>query len=902
MKTQLTGFEDLAELESSPNPAWVFDMDHRVIWWANQSGLEFWKAKSIKNLAERDFANDSATAVERLASLAKRVRSGEAIRDSWTLYPLEEPVSVLADHWFVSIPTAENACLLQIVENLDRSDAEALRLLEAARNTRYMVSTFDLEGKLQAENPAAANFRINDHAGSHSTLEGYLDDPDLAAEIISKTKKDIYFYRERSFGEPLNLRVLALTARRGRDPVTGSFAIFVTEEDISEQAEIARKLAQLNNQLEMRVEERTAEIKDQEERYKSLFEHAPDAIIIQDVDDRTIIAANPAAAEVFNLSVEQLLAGEFDPIEKQNTTDEAADEFRATLVHHAWQSVDLGKSTFEITLQRADGEDFPAEVTMVPFPDKSRRLIRSSIIDLTEAKQEQERYRAIFDSAADVIWIADPEERGFLEMNPKAVELFGVTMEAFNDGTYNFWDFSPNTQPNGEDSVETITKYTKEALKGGSPTFEWTFFNVRGESIPCELTLTRFPDPKRALLRASVRNISEKKAAEKLQLTLENQLAQTQKLESLGQLTGGVAHDFNNLLAVILGNMELLADHISDEKQQALIQTAITATERGARITRSMLAFARKSNLSPEGFNLAETIHELNDWIASTLPDNIIVTTDCAPDLRLIKADYAGAERTLLNLIINARDAMPDGGHLIIRADNYIDTGDGKNLSCVRVQVEDTGSGILPEVLSRVFDPFFSTKSMAENSGLGLSMVHGFMKQSGGEVRISSEPNRGTVVELLFPIHASASKPESDEGSDQDQELTQSLSILLVDDQPPVLEVLRTLLKIQGHQVTTAESGDEAAMRFSEVANDFDLLITDIDMPGDIQGPDLARHMKSQNQTLPIILLSGYAPDYANSVAPEDKLLMLQKPVARDDLYSAIVSLTEKNSAQKKGG
>lgn len=878
LRPQLKSHNDLIDLEDSPNPAWVFDMDHRSIWWANKAGLVFWKAGSLAELAERDFSSDSQTAVERLESLSRRVEPGELIRDSWTLYPLGEPTHVMAEHLFVSTPTTTSACLIKVVKH---TDTEALRLLEAARNSRFMVSAFDLSGNLLAENPAAANFAM--HQPGQGTLAGYLNDTKLAEEVIRQIGKDNNFTCERALSDGSEEKMLKLIARRGRDPVTGSYAIFVTEEDITEQAAAARKLEALNRQLEQREEERSAEIESQEKRYKSLFEHAPDAIVIQDLDDRTIIDANPAAAEAFDLSVDELLNGAYDPFQHTNDSEQEAEEYRETLFQYAQHAFEQGNSSFEFLLRRATGEEFPAQVTMVPFPDDSRRLVRTSIIDLTDRKREQERYQAIFDSADDVIWIADPNDRGFIDWNSKAVELFGATIDEFNDGSLNFFDFSPEFQENGEPSLEIILKYTEQALSGGSPTFEWTFLNREGKAIPCEITLTRFPDPQRRLLRASVRDISEKKAAEQMRIDLENQLAQAQKLESIGHLTGGVAHDFNNLLAVVMGNMELLSNEISDPELQGFIQNAISATERGARITRSMLAFARKSNLKPERFSLANTIVELNDWISSTLPDNIIVTIGSAPELQMIKADFAGAERMLLNLIINARDAMPDGGYLTITAENEGDK--------VRLIVADTGVGIQPDVINNVFDPYFSTKSMTENSGLGLSMVHGFMKQSGGEVNIRSIPDQGTAVELLFPAISLATTEQPEYGAVSQAGRSHKLRILLVEDQPPVLDVLKRLLTADGHAVSTAISGDQAVAEFGEDTSQFDLLITDVDMPGAIQGHDLAQHVSERHPDLRVILLSGYTPESREQGARNQ--LMLQKPVAREDLLAAISRLTK---------
>ncbi len=557
-----------------------------------------------------------------------------------------------------------------------------------------------------------------------------------------------------------------------------------------------------------------------------------------------------------------------------------------------YQFVTLDDDTPAVLIQIPSHE---SRVTLAnpPMPPESSEASSTA----NEREQVQERYRALFELASEAIAISDADDRTFLDVNPRFEELFGVDLNELNYGTRNFYDLSPAFQPDGRDSIQLAGAYTRRALAGESISFEWTFLDSHGKPLPTVMRLSRFPDPKRRLLRTSITDVSEIRQAEQERKRLEDQLAQSQKLESLGQLTGGIAHDFNNILAVILGNMEILADDISDPNQSELIQTAIAATERGARLTRSMLAFARKSDLQPETFNLGQIVSGLDDWITSSLPDNIAVSTRCASDLKLVQADYTGAERTLLNLVINARDAMPNGGSLRISVENLTiaSTDEASNVppgEYVRLAVSDTGIGIPEELMNHVYDPFFSTKEGMENSGLGLSMVHGFMKQSGGEVQIDSVVGQGTTFELVFPAVVEAAGGDATSDTNQGLTLAARLRILLVEDQEPLLAVLKRILEKEGHQVTTALSGDEAAILHSERIEDFDLLISDIDMPGKLQGPDLVQKMKALHDRLAVILLSGY------STATSGDELRLQKPISRKQLIEAIDELMQSHRKQ----
>jgi PAS domain S-box-containing protein len=894
---QYSDSEALSAFAADSRPCWIFDIDQREMWWANAAGLRFWKAESLAELQQRDFKQDSVSAVQRLNNLAGSIADGSSRQESWVLYPRDEPVNVLIEHTVVKIEGGRRAMLFQVIHQIDSAtDQQSIRLVEAARHTPVMVCCFDANGQLTAENPAAMAFRTKLQRGTNAnrTLAEHVNDAALAAEILAHIDQDKLFRAERTEAQHTGDVTLSVTARRGRDPITGETAIFLTEEDITERAKLASQLATLNDELEERVTARSAEVKQRQGWYKALFDHASDALVIRDMDTFKIVAANPAAARMFGVSREDILEGRFDPLQKKLALDDASDNQEASLRDSLERALQSGSDTVEMTFYRHSNEAFPAQLTLIPFPDPELNLVRASFIDLSEREQEQQRYRAIFDTAAEAIVINDIENRqGFVDMNTQAEKLFGVKLEDLQNGKYNFYDFSPAFQPDGRDSIVTAPIYTQAAIRDGSSTFEWTFVDIHGKATPCEMTITPFPHPTRKLIRSSIIDISERKRAEATRMELESQLAQAQKLEAIGQLTGGVAHDFNNLLAVILGNMELLQDLVNDSMQSNLISTAIEATERGARLTRSMLAFAKRSELSPSQLDLAEAIAALDSWVGSTIADNINVKTHCDKSLWLVKADLAGVERTLLNLVINARDAMPDGGNLEIRAENVELSVIPGNLALkpgryVTLSVSDDGVGIEPDVIGRVFDPFFSTKQVHQNSGLGLSMVHGFINQSGGAVGVESEPGKGTTFTLYFPV-TTQEPPEALPTNKESALPAQPLKILLVEDQEPVLDVLAKILRAEGHEVTPAISGDHAIGIFEDRA-DYDLLITDIDMPGELQGPDLAARILQHNADLPVIFLSGYNVD-VSLTENNHKAQRLMKPISRQGLIKAIADV-----------
>ncbi|MBB3986735.1 PAS domain S-box-containing protein [Sagittula marina] len=378
---------------------------------------------------------------------------------------------------------------------------------------------------------------------------------------------------------------------------------------------------------------------------------------------------------------------------------------------------------------------------------------------------------------------------------------------------------------------------------------------------------------------------------------LEDRLRQAQKMEAIGQLAGGVAHDFNNLLAIILGNLELLveADNKDDVHRHAKI--ALDATNRGASLTRNILGFARKSNLHVEPTNLNDMLRKSNAMVERILPATISIETALSAGLWPVDVDRDLAQNAILNLILNARDAMPKGGRITIETanvridDDYIDSR-GEEIEPGRyamIAVSDTGNGISPENMKRVFEPFFTTKAPGQGSGVGLSMVMGFMRQSKGTILVYSELGIGATFKLYFKTGKSIAPPESlpEEKAIATDQGT-GARILAVEDEADVLATIEETLTKAGFEVMTARSGDEALSLWGDT-EEYDLLLTDIVMPGSLQGTHLAKKLRERRPDLPVVFMSGYASEAAvhgNGVYPEDGRLM--KPVARSSLISTI--------------
>ncbi|MGC1411553.1 MAG: response regulator [Acetobacteraceae bacterium] len=366
------------------------------------------------------------------------------------------------------------------------------------------------------------------------------------------------------------------------------------------------------------------------------------------------------------------------------------------------------------------------------------------------------------------------------------------------------------------------------------------------------------------------------------------QVQEMQKLESIGQLTGGVAHDFNNLLMVILGNLQLLRKRLPDDPRLArLVDGAMQGADRGATLTKRMLAFARRQELRPETVDVPRLIGGMEEMLRRTLGPGIQILMTYRPDLPPIRVDPNQLELALLNLALNARDAMPYGGRLVIGGTRITsEAGAPKELeagSYVCLTVSDSGAGMDEATLKRATEPFFTTKGAGKGTGLGLSMVHGVAAQSGGSMRITSRPGDGTTVELWLPLSettlsASTTPPTALLGS-----AGRPCRIMVVDDDPLVVASTAAMLEDIGHTVTEALSGARA-LDLLRLGTKVDVVVTDHAMPG-MTGAELARQIRQRWPDLPVILATGYA-ELPNGEDPG--LPRLSKPYLQDELAAQI--------------
>jgi signal transduction histidine kinase/CheY-like chemotaxis protein len=372
---------------------------------------------------------------------------------------------------------------------------------------------------------------------------------------------------------------------------------------------------------------------------------------------------------------------------------------------------------------------------------------------------------------------------------------------------------------------------------------------------------------------------------------VEEKLRQAQKIEAIGQLTGGIAHDFNNLLMVISGGLEMLDRQTDPARKKRMMDGMRHAAERGSGLTRQLLAFSRRQELKPRTVDLQRQIGGMRELLDRSLSGDVQVDFEFSADLWPVEVDPSELELMVLNLAVNARDAMPNGGTIRITADNvpgYRKNGAAEDV--VRLAISDSGSGMTREVQARVFEPFFTTKDIGKGSGLGLAQVHGFVQQSGGAIDIDSAVGLGTTVTLLLPrsmkepgpdqhhlvdLHVARRQPQGSAGC-----------VLLVEDDEEVAALVSEMLEELGYQVLRAATAEAA---LGALANDrpVDVVLSDIMMPGGMNGVDLAKEIRSRRSDLPVLLTSGFA-DAAKQVADAQGIKILRKPYQLTELSEAL--------------
>ena len=670
-------------------------------------------------------------------------------------------------------------------------------------------------------------------------------------------------------------RVMLLNARQIERAMGKERIILLAIEDIT-------KRSQLEDLLE-----------ESEFRYRCLFETADDGILLLEKRELKIHDANPTIMAMLDYSNEELIGKDMKDIgfsDDIGTFQEIMQVLNKDGILHCK----------DVAVQNKAGQVINTDIYMT---DRAI-LVQCNIRDITERKkaekslkESEENFRILFDNAPDLI-VSFNSEGNFLNLNKKFEEESGYSREemigksVFTSGILT------------ESSVNMSIPYFEELLAGK----KWALLEVEGvtkggSKIPYELMAVPIKkDGKIVAVQATLRNITERKQADQEKEKLKAQFLQAQKMEAIGTLAGGVAHDFNNLLTAILGYAELsLMGLGKDDSLRENIEEIKKAGNSAASLTRQLLAFSRKQIVQPKVIDLNEFLSGMK-MLGRLLSEDIELLTIPEPALWPVKTDPGQMEQIIMNLAVNARDAMPMGGNLTIETanmdldENYFrehGIREEQPGSYVILAVSDTGSGMDKETQEHIFEPFFTTKELGKGTGLGLSTVYGIVKQNNGFIWVYSEPGQGTTFKVYLPKVEGDTGPEEKERAPI-EDLDGSETVLIVEDDGSLRKLARTILKEKGYKVLEAENGEEA-LKVSEAHDGMiDLMITDVVMPK-MGGKEIAERLQPLYPQMKVIYMSGYTDNaivHHGVLAPG--LNFLEKPFSPKVLARKVREVLDK--------
>jgi two-component system, cell cycle sensor histidine kinase and response regulator CckA len=632
------------------------------------------------------------------------------------------------------------------------------------------------------------------------------------------------------------------------------------------------------------AEEMTASLRASEQRYEVLFEQNLAGIFRSTLDGR-LLECNEAFAHLFGYdSREELL----DESAVQYYESAAARELfvaelkeKGTLVNH------------EERYRRRDGSVFCA-LEYARIRAGETPVIEGTILDISRLKSaeealrvSEERHRSIFERSRDGLYFYDLESRRILESNPALQRMLGYAPDELRGMP--IYDIIFAERRSIDANVERL-RHDLVITVG-----ERQYRRRDGKPIAVEIEASRVEQNGQLLVFVVVHNLAERHA-------LEEQLRQSQKMEAIGRLAGGVAHDFNNLLTAILGYSELLLDSNPSGEVHSSANEIRKAGERAAVLTKQLLAFSRKQVLQPVVLDLNAVLADTEDMLRRTLGEDIRLVGERDAHLWRVQADPVQIQSVLLNLSVNARDAMPEGGELRIATRNVsLASGDLPEVprvtegNYVLLEVADTGHGMSAETLSRAFEPFFTTKERGKGTGLGLSTVYGIVKQSGGYIHIESEPEKGTrVLVYLARVHGPADSPSNVSPRSLPRGGTET--ILLVEDEESVRRLATLLLERSGYRLLVGSSAEEALEKARAFPEKIDLLLTDVVLPG-MNGRKLADILTAEREGLKVIFSSGYFDERGILETGSE---FIQKPFKPDVLARRVRRVLDRNRTPAK--
>lgn len=636
------------------------------------------------------------------------------------------------------------------------------------------------------------------------------------------------------------------------------------------------------------------EVADSAARYRSLFENLSDAAFLADVETGIILETNHQGEVLLGRSRSEIVGMRQTGLHPPGE----ADKYRKLFEVH----IESGATNaFEGEALRKDGTSVPINISSAIMEIGGRQVILGLFSDMSERiaaeksiRESEERYHSLFDESRDTIFISSPEGR-FLDINPAGVELFGygsrdelLQIDIINDHYL--------------DEEERLRYQELLASQGFVQDYYAELKGKSGKRIIGSITATAVRDDAGRInaYRGSIRDITE-------QRHLQEQLIQAQKMEGIGRLAGGVAHDFNNFLTAIQGYTDLALTELSaDHPAYEDLVEARASSKRAADLTRQLLLFSRRESMNLKPIDLNVEISGLLKLLDRIIGEKYEIVIDLEDGLWQTKADPAHMEQIIMNLVVNARDAMEQGGRILIRTSNAVINEEQASRVAeahpgkfVCTSVVDTGSGIDPETVLHIFEPFYSTKKAKHGTGLGLSVVYGIVIEHGGWIDVESEPGAGSSFYVYLPaiteiseMATVASKAQYGEFSGHGERL------LLVEDEASVRALAEATLSRNGYKVIAAADATEAERLFNEVEGKFDLLFSDVVLPGE-SGLSLAQHLSKIRPDLPVLLASGYNEEIDQETISRLGFRFLQKPYPIADLLAVLRELLDGSEASR---
>jgi PAS domain S-box-containing protein len=634
-------------------------------------------------------------------------------------------------------------------------------------------------------------------------------------------------------------------------------------------------------------------LRESEERYRMVVSSAREGIILQD-NRGNILTWNGAAEEIFGISAAEALK-HTSMSRDWNTYGEDGSELKGH-DHPSLRTLATGEPCQNVVMKivRDTGEFSWVNVNTNPIFKTDEQKPSAVVItfsDITKRKQAEERLReseaklrAIFDTVGTGILIIDRETQVIIEANQAAKDMSGIAGEEIVGRTCHALIC---TDQNGSCPIQDPGRRVDHT--------ECKLFCADGQQKDILKTLYPITIQGRECCLAAFVDIADRKRAEAEKAKLQEQLLQSQKMEFVGRLAGGVAHDFNNMLGVILGHAEIALEQADPAQQlRADLQEIQKAAQRSIDLTRQLLAFARKQTASPRVLDVNETVARMLKMLQRLIGEDIRLAWLPGANLWPVKIDPSQIDQILANLSVNARDAIAGVGKVVIATENVTfdelfctDHADFVPGEYVLLAVSDNGCGMGKEILDKLFEPYFTTKETGKGTGLGLATVYGIVKQNNGFINVLSAPNQGTTLNIYLPRHAGIV-----EGTQKDEPQEASMvgreTLLLVEDEKALLHLSKRILEKKGYHVLTAETPDEAIRQAAQHAGQIHLLITDVVMPG-MNGRDLARKMGSLYPGIRILFMSGYTADViAHHGVLDEGVHFIQKPFSRMDLASKV--------------